>query len=248
MCTSACRVFYGSLRGPLFPEKNGPQAHLHAVFSTRLSILYHESSTLNRGGFTMPAGTLRHLIAIVLLPGTGTILVPAAILWMIDSMNPGWRLPSPWWAIPVVWGVAAACVGLILVVKTVTLFWTTGRGTLAPWDPPTKLVVRGVYRHVRNPMISGVYFILLGEAILFGSFPLFIWFLIFLTVNLIYMPLVEEPRLARRFGRNYAVYRRNVPRWIPRLRPWNQASTNELDGTGQPQDLGAHDNADGERD
>ncbi len=196
----------------------------------------------------MPAGTLRLLYAIVLLPGTGTILVPGAILWVTDSMNPGWRFPAPWWAIPMVCGLAATCVGLILVVKTVTLFWTTGKGTLAPWDPPTKLVVRGVYRHVRNPMISGVYFILLGEAILFGSFPLFIWFLIFLTVNLIYMPLVEEPRLARRFGRDYAVYRRNVRRWIPRLRPWNQALTNKMDSMTQPPDFGAHGNTDGARD
>jgi protein-S-isoprenylcysteine O-methyltransferase Ste14 len=196
----------------------------------------------------MPAGTLRHLSAIVLLPGTGTILVPGAILWLIDSMNPGWRLPSPWWAIPVVCGFAAAFVGLMLVVKTVTLFWTMGKGTLAPWDPPTKLVVRGVYRHVRNPMISGVCFILLGEATVFGSFPLFIWFLIFLAVNLIYMPLVEEPRLARRFGRDYAVYRKNVPRWIPRLRPWNQVLTNDVDGMAHAPDFGAHDKADGARD
>jgi protein-S-isoprenylcysteine O-methyltransferase Ste14 len=83
-----------------------------------------------------------------------------------------------------------------------------------------KLVVEGPYRHVRNPMITGVMSILLGEAVGLGSPPLLIWFALFFTVNAVYMPLVEEPGLARRFGDDYAVYKRNVPRWLPRPRPW----------------------------
>ena len=55
------------------------------------------------------------------------------------------------------------------MVWTNRLFATIGHGTLAPWNPPEKLVVRGVYRHVRNPMITGVFCILLGEAVFFGS-------------------------------------------------------------------------------
>jgi protein-S-isoprenylcysteine O-methyltransferase Ste14 len=67
-------------------------------------------------------------------------------------------------------------------------------------------------------MISGVMSILLGEAVLAASLPLFIWFVIFVIVNAIYIPLAEEPGLAKRFGDDYLDYKRNVPRWIPRMR------------------------------
>jgi protein-S-isoprenylcysteine O-methyltransferase Ste14 len=95
-----------------------------------------------------------------------------------------------------------------------------GKGTLAPWDPTSRLVVRGPYRHVRNPMISGVLGILLGEAVLLGSVPLLVWFGLVLALNAVYMPLVEEPGLRSRFGEDYETYKANVPRWVPRLRPW----------------------------
>jgi len=100
------------------------------------------------------------------------------------------------------------------------LFVTVGKGTLAPWDPTQKLVVAGVYRHVRNPMIGGVFCVLLGEAVLWASLSLLCWFLFFLLLNLIYIPLLEEPRLERRFGQDYLLYKANVRRWIPRWRPW----------------------------
>jgi protein-S-isoprenylcysteine O-methyltransferase Ste14 len=80
--------------------------------------------------------------------------------------------------------------------------------------------VRGPYRHVRNPMISGVFAVLLGEAALLGSLPLLAWAAAFAAANTIWMPLVEEPGLVRRFGADYEAYRANVPRWVPRLRPW----------------------------
>jgi protein-S-isoprenylcysteine O-methyltransferase Ste14 len=111
-------------------------------------------------------------------------------------------------------------IGLSLMVRAIRLFATVGQGTLAPWDPTQHLVVRDVYRHVRNPMISGVLFILLGEAAFFDSLPLLVWFGLFFLGNAIYFPLVEEPGLVRRFGAEYERYRANVPRWIPRLVPW----------------------------
>ena len=100
------------------------------------------------------------------------------------------------------------------------LFARVGRGTLAPWDPTSTLVVEGPYRHVRNPMISGVLFLLLAEAALLGSVPLLVWFGAVAGVNAVYMPLVEEPGLVRRYGVEYERYRAAVPRWLPRLRPW----------------------------
>jgi protein-S-isoprenylcysteine O-methyltransferase Ste14 len=111
--------------------------------------------------------------------------------------------------------------GLFLWYRTVSLFVVIGKGTLAPWDPPRRFVVRGIYRHVRNPMITGVLLVLLGEATFLSSPSLFRWFLFFLALNLIYIPLIEEPELHNRFGPDYDEYRKNVPRWIPRMSPWD---------------------------
>lgn len=90
-----------------------------------------------------------------------------------------------------------------------------------------RLVVQGIYRHVRNPMISGVFSILLGEAILAVSSPLFWWFGFFVVANAVYIPLVEEPGLVKRFGDEYLMYMRNVPRWIPRVRAWKPSDSGE---------------------
>jgi protein-S-isoprenylcysteine O-methyltransferase Ste14 len=104
---------------------------------------------------------------------------------------------------------------------TIRLFASVGNGTLAPWDPPKKLVVVGIYLHVRNPMITGVLFIALGEGLFFGSWSILILFGIFLVLNMIYIPLSEEKGLLKRFGEDYLLYARNVPRWIPRLKVWH---------------------------
>jgi len=118
--------------------------------------------------------------------------------------------------------------GLVLMAATIRLFVIVGRGTLAPWNPTQRLVVRGVYRHVRNPMITGVFCILLGETAAFGSPWLLGWFAVFCLVNGIFIPLWEEPDLAKRFGEDYLLYKRNVPRWIPRLRAWEGLSESTI--------------------
>ena len=117
--------------------------------------------------------------------------------------------------------VAAAvlvAVGLLLFVSTATLFVKVGRGTLASGDPPQHLVLVGPYRHVRNPMISGVLFILSAETLFFASLSLLAWLAVFLLVNAIYIPLLEEPGLEKRFGEEYpCASSRTFPGWIPRL-------------------------------
>ena len=153
----------------------------------------------------------RHLLAIG-MPLTVTFLVPALLVWGSSPDLAAWPL--------VLAGAVLIASGLTLVIWTVALFASVGRGTLAPWDPTSRLVVVGPYRHVRNPMISGVLAILLGEAALFASVPLLAWFATVFAVNAVYFPLVEEPGLRRRFGTDYDAYRANVPRWLPRLRPW----------------------------
>jgi len=106
------------------------------------------------------------------------------------------------------------------MVATIRLFVTVGQGTLAPWNPTQRLVIRGVYRHVRSPMIAGVFFVLLGEAVLAVSLALLGWFVAFVVLNAVYIPLAEEPGLMKRFGEDYPAYKQNVPRWVPRLTPW----------------------------
>jgi len=167
----------------------------------------------------------KHVRAVLLLPGMVLVVTPATIVYLTGMDTFGL-----WQSIPLVRivlalvGLAFVVEGLVLMVSTVRLFATVGQGTLAPWNPTQRLVVRGVYRYVRNPMISGVCSILFGEALLTCSFPLLCWFAFAVTVNMIYIPLVEEPGLVRRFGNEYVAYRQNVPRWIPRRTPWDQAS------------------------
>jgi protein-S-isoprenylcysteine O-methyltransferase Ste14 len=153
-----------------------------------------------------------HVRAVLLLPFTVTVVVPGIVLWRTGVDVSARPLA--------VAGAVLISLGLALLVWTLALFAKVGRGTLAPWDPTTRLVVAGPYRHVRNPMISGVLAILLGESAVFASLPLLLWFAAVFAVNAVYFPLVEEPGLQRRFGEEYEVYRANVPRWLPRLHPW----------------------------
>jgi protein-S-isoprenylcysteine O-methyltransferase Ste14 len=107
------------------------------------------------------------------------------------------RLWSDW----LLWlGVVLGAAGFGLAMWTARLFLTVGEGTPAPWEPPKKLVVRGPYRHVRNPMISGALMVLCAEAIILQSWPIAFWTAFFFTVNALYFPLVEERGLEKRFG------------------------------------------------
>lgn len=166
---------------------------------------------------------MKHLRAILLLPGMVTVVIPGSILWLTGTDTLGLFASRTFvrFSIAIV-GVLLIVLGLVLMVSTIRLFVSVGQGTLAPWNPTQRLVVQGVYRHVRNPMISGVMAILLGESLMAASLPLLGWFAVFVIVNAVYIPLVEEPGLAERFGEDYRIYQRHVPRWIPRMTPWDQ--------------------------
>ena len=165
---------------------------------------------------------LRHLLSIAVLPATVTILVP---VWIARRYAIEWRPPAglPDAACQLL-GALAGAVGLALFGSSLYQFAARGRGTLAPWDPPRRLVVSGPYRYVRNPMISGVIFLLFAEALVLQSPPHAAWALFFLLINSVYIPLLEEPQLENRFGDDYGRYRRNVRRFVPRLRPWTPDS------------------------
>jgi protein-S-isoprenylcysteine O-methyltransferase Ste14 len=156
--------------------------------------------------------------SILLLPVPVTVLVPALLI-ADQGARLGWGLDGIATPVIVLAGVALIAAGLAVGVWTTRLFAEIGNGTLAPWDPPRRLVVEGPYRYVRNPMISGVIAILLGETVVLGLPSMLIWLAAVAATNQIYFVFVEEPRLLRRFGDEYRQYRHNVPRWIPRRSP-----------------------------
>ncbi len=162
---------------------------------------------------------LRHLLAIGLLPFVVTIVIPT---WIARNNAVTLALGrTPLALMMQTAGAGLLLVGLVLFGTSLRRFASDGDGTLAPWDPPRRLVVRGPYRYVRNPMISGVVFILFGTSLVLQSAPNAEWAFIFLAGNLIHIPLIEEPGLRRRFGAEYDRYCRHVPRVVPRLTPWN---------------------------
>jgi len=159
------------------------------------------------------------LQTIIILPGTVLVYVPAAIVWLTSHS----RWAAQWSGISTAgfWiGMLLLCSGLLLAYRTVTLFMRFGKGTPAPWNPPKRLMVCGPYRYVRNPMIISVLLVLTAEVLLFRSWPLAGWLLIFFLANAIYFPLVEERGLENRFGEEYLQYKHHVPRWLPRTTPW----------------------------
>ena len=154
--------------------------------------------------------------------------VPLLLLWL-EGAHWFWGIEPPW-----SWGILLCvalliCAGSALMLHTARVLSQRGKSTLAPWDPTRKLVVQGVYRHVRNPMMLGVFCVLLGETLLFGARGILLWTLLFAIVNVIGVPRFEEPGLQERFGAQYALYKKNVPRWIPRLTPW-ELTGDEMSG------------------
>jgi protein-S-isoprenylcysteine O-methyltransferase Ste14 len=137
----------------------------------------------------------------------------------------------PWWItrfhVPMAeprWQKAAAflliALGLTPLFESIVRFIRIGLGTLVPTTPTEYLVVSGLYRYVRNPMYVGVMTALAGEVVLFESRVLLeTALLVWLGIHL-FICFYEEPTLARRYQEQYAVYKRNVPRWLPQLTPW----------------------------
>ena len=118
-------------------------------------------------------------------------------------------------------GVILIVAGVPGVVDSFARFALQGLGTPAPVAPPQHLVVTGLYRRVRNPMYVSVVAIILGQALLFGDWRLIVYGAVFWLACHVFVLLYEEPTLKRTFGPEYEAFRANVPRWIPRLRPWH---------------------------
>jgi protein-S-isoprenylcysteine O-methyltransferase Ste14 len=156
---------------------------------------------------------LKHLRDIMLLPFTVTFIIPYLLYDSKDLIIPHTI------SIKIIgWLIAVA--GSALFVYTVFLFKLFGQGTLAPWTPTQKLIVEGPYRYCRNPMIGGVFFMLLGEGLMLYSIYILAWAVLFFIINTFYFIFIEEPGLLQRFGGDYLRYKKHVPRWLPRLTPY----------------------------
>jgi protein-S-isoprenylcysteine O-methyltransferase Ste14 len=108
-----------------------------------------------------------------------------------------------------------------IVLDSFARFALQGLGTPAPVLPTKHLVVSGLYSYVRNPMYLGVAAAIFGQALFFASNRLLIYgALVWLAFHL-FVFFYEEPMLGATFGEEYKTFRKNVPRWIPRLSPWS---------------------------
>ena len=151
--------------------------------------------------------------AVILFPLNVMGVITTLILWFSGKLE-SYQLMT----LSIVSGGILILVGLSIIWTTVSLFTDYGKGTPAPYSPPKILVAIGIYRYVRNPMMIGVWSVLIGEANLFMSIGLLIWFLIFFIASILFVIVWEEKDLENRFGEYYCEYKRNVPRWIPRIR------------------------------
>jgi protein-S-isoprenylcysteine O-methyltransferase Ste14/pimeloyl-ACP methyl ester carboxylesterase len=149
---------------------------------------------------------LRTLLAVIALPGVVAVVVPLLLA--------GRALRGPY----AFAGLAPLIAGLALLLWCVRDFYVVGKGTLAPWDPPRRLVTTGLYRFSRNPMYVAVGLILLGWALLFRSWGLLLYALGVTTAFHVRVVWGEEPVLQRAYEREWQRYRAQVPRWIFRSR------------------------------
>jgi protein-S-isoprenylcysteine O-methyltransferase Ste14 len=155
---------------------------------------------------------LKNLLFTVLVPGTVAVLLP----WRLASARLASRPLTVTDWLP---AAPAFLAGASIYFWCLWDFGRTGRGTPAPIDPPKTLVVRGLYRYVRNPMYVGVLLVIAGWALLSRSRDVVLYGVAVALAFHLFVMLVEEPILRSKFGESYNAYCRTVSRWWPSFRP-----------------------------
>jgi protein-S-isoprenylcysteine O-methyltransferase Ste14 len=168
-----------------------------------------------------PTAAVGSVVFFLVAPGVVVGLIP----WLLTRWQA--REPLPYWVPMRVLGGILLVAGLIALVQAFVRFVVEGFGTPAPVAAPERLVVGGVYRYVRNPMYVAVLAAIVGQALLLGWLGLLLYAGAAWLVAAAFVRWYEEPTLTRRFGANYEAYRRAVPAWWPRLRPWEPGGRDE---------------------
>lgn len=166
---------------------------------------------------------------------TGAVVGSFVFFWlapgMVAGVGPylvsGWRVGPPLLGFSSgrILGGVVAVAGLVSLVECFGRFAIKGLGTPAPIAPTERLVVSGLYRHVRNPIYVAVVALILGQALLLGSVALVGYSVVTWLLFHAFVMAYEEPTLRRQFGSSYDDYSANVPRWWPRMTPWRDASS-----------------------
>ncbi len=148
---------------------------------------------------------------------------PGVVAGLVPWALTGWdvRYDSAWWAPVQAAGAVVLAACTVVLVQAFVRFVREGAGTPAPVAPTERLVVGGLYRHVRNPMYVAVVGAVLGQALLLGQPVLVLYAIVAGAGMAAFVRWHEEPVLTRRFGQDYAAYRAAVPAWRPRVRPWS---------------------------
>src|SRR5262245_15104460 len=172
---------------------------------TSASVRLYRRSTIM---FILTLFTLvRALVYATLFIGFGLVFLPSRLLAATGTVRPA--VIGLWQA----GGILVGAAGAALVLSCILCFVFVGHGTQAPFDPPRRLVVRGPYGLVRNPMYLGAAAAMLGAAFFYQSFALAVYVVAFFAVTHLFVVAYEEPTLSRTFGPEYEAYRRSVRRW-----------------------------------
>ena len=149
-------------------------------------------------------------------------VAPSSVAGLVPWWITRWEFRPPFFDLD-----ATRAVGILLIVAglpglvdSFARFALQGLGTPAPIAPTQNLVVTGLYRYVRNPIYVALVTVILGQALLFGDWRLFLYGALVFVAFHIFVLVYEEPTLRESYGAEYETYRANVPRWLPRLTPW----------------------------
>jgi protein-S-isoprenylcysteine O-methyltransferase Ste14 len=147
------------------------------------------------------------------------VLAPGVVAGLVPWWLTGWRMGAAFPAPVEITGAVLAAAGAAVLLTAFAQFAMQGRGTPAPSAPTEQLVVRGLYRYVRNPMYLAVLAVITGQALLLSRPVLLGYSAAVAAAFIAFVYGYEQPTLTRRYGAQYQAYQRTVPGWQPRLRP-----------------------------